>query len=678
MWVLVGLLGSCWSMAPVVAQQLPGGFGGGAGGFGGSGGFGGQRPGSSTTGFAGIDDSTRVIYGPTTTRYFYEPDLFNNRKKLYTLDTLMDGVHRYNFVQRNQNLLQDLGNLGTALRQVFYEEPDQIGALTGFTAYQPYAYQTQQVKYYDTRSPFTNMYLVLGGAEQNVLNFDFSQNVNPRWNLGFNSQRFTSNKQFGTSGSTDLTKQLAADWGFLAHSNYRSKDDKYVLLVHFNHQNHTSGDQGGKLPGRIVNPNNSADITLDPYDLQAPARLPNLTGTSIQANTRQVHNELHLYQEYVPVKGFQVFHRLDVRRHLNTFVDDSLRLSRDVATSNNQTPFYANYLYDSSRTHQDVYYWLVENMGGLKGIYQLGRSAFNYRAYIRNRVYNQNGQYNAGRGRPDGQYTNKGIENFFGLWVGYYFPDSLSRLTGEVEFDPLTQNLRLEGQLQSRLLTAGYRSIFASPTLVQQRFVSNQFRWDNTSAFGLRGTQHLYGTLNLRYRGIVLRPGADYHLLTNYTYFDTDAIARQASGVISILRLGLGYGLRLGKLDITGQGYYTVVSRSDILRVPTLFVNTRIQYDFLFAKVLHGQAGVDLHYKSSYYADAYMPVHEQFYLQNRQQVEGTVIADVFVNLRINRVRLFVKLAYANQGLGKPNNFVAPDFLSIGRTFGFGVNWYLFD
>ncbi len=686
-YLLMGLLAAAQAMNPLLAQQLPGGFGGGTGGFGGgAGGFGGSGTNRGGGGFAGIDDSTRVIYGPTTTRYFYESDVFNNRKKLNLLDTLMEGVQRYNFVQRNHNMLQDLGNLGTATRPIFYQEPEQLGVQPGFTAYQPYAYQPQQVKYYDTKSPFTNMYLALGGAEQNILNFDFNQNINPRWNLGFNSQRFTSNKQFGTSGASDATKQLATDWGLLLHSNYRSKDDKYVLLVHFNHQNHTAADQGGKLPGLITDPNNVTLITADPFLLQAPARLPSTIVTSantIQASSRQIHNDFHLYQEYVPRLGIQLFHRLDTRRSLNTFSDDSLRTSRDIAKTYapyGVKSFYKAYLNDSARTHQDVYYWLVENQFGLKGIYQRGKSAFNYRAYFRNRVYNQNGQYNNGSGRPDGEYTNKGIENFFGLWVGYYFPDSLSRFTAEIEFSP-SGNFRLEGQLESRLLTVGYRSIFVPPTLIQQRYISNQFRWDNTSAangFGLRGTQHIYGTLNLRYHNIRLHPGADYQLLTNYTYFDTNAIVRQNTGAISILRLGLGYSFRIKRLGVTGQSYYTVVSRDDILRIPTLFVNTQITYDFLFAKVLHGQFGLDLHYKSSYLADAYMPVHQQFYLQNSQSVEGQVIADLFINLRINRTRLFAKLAYANQGLGSPGTFVSPGFLAMSRTFGFGVNWYLFD
>ena len=87
--VSLGLLG------PVLAQQFPGGGfpGGGFPGAGGSfPGGGAGRPGGQGAG-VGIDDSTKVIYGPKTTKFFLESDVFNNRKKLYLTDTALVGTH---------------------------------------------------------------------------------------------------------------------------------------------------------------------------------------------------------------------------------------------------------------------------------------------------------------------------------------------------------------------------------------------------------------------------------------------------------------------------------------------------------------------------------------------------------------------------------------------------------
>jgi hypothetical protein len=77
-----------------------------------------------------------------------------------------------------------------------------------------------------------------------------------------------------------------------------------------------------------------------------------------------------------------------------------------------------------------------------------------------------------------------------------------------------------------------------------------------------------------------------------------------------------------------------------------------------------------------------MPLTQQFHLQNRLKTEGVVYSEFFLNTRINRVRLFVKMANAAQGLFQglfsPGYFSTPFYPVVGRSLGFGVNWPLFD
>ena len=659
------------------AQQFPG-SGQTPGGF--PGGFGGRQtmPTSTTGGTSGIDDSTKVIYGPKSTRYVLEEDIFNNRRRLYTLDTTMDDVHRFTYVQRSQNQYQDLGTLGTPIRPVFVAVPDQLGAQSGYSVFSPYAYPTMGVRYFDTKSPFTDMYVALGGNNQNILRFDMAQNISPRWNVGFDVQRFTSQKHFGTSGNNDPYKLLAQNWGFLLHTNYRSKNEKYILLTHFNNMNHSLDEQGGVVPGR----QNGEPVI---YNYTGDSRLRN--GSASNQGPQgphgwEIRNGLHAYHQYVLDKGFQLYHRFDYRIQKNFYQDDQLAINQSITFPSPESSqgtdtlrFYSPQIQsDSARIEQHTRFRLLENQVGLKGIAQFKGASFNYRAYLRIRNYRQVTRYNTSSTAYN-DYVIPRTETFVGGWLGYYFPDSLSQLTAELEYE-VGGGYRLQGQFDSKFLTAGYSSIFVSPTLLQERYQSPIFQWRNS--FSLRGYNHAYGRLNLRYKQLRIEPGLDYTLLTNYTYFDTAAVARQDPGSFSVLRTGLGYHLPFGKFLLAGQAYYTVQSRADVLRTPPFFVNARLQYEFLYAKVLYIQAGIDLHYKSSYYADAYMPLTQQFFLQNRQKVEGYVLADLYANLRINRTRLFVKLTHANQGVFAPGYFVAPDFLQVRRGFAFGVDWYLFD
>ena len=651
---------------------MPGGF---PGGFGGR-----QTMPSSATGNSssnGIDDSTKVIYGPKSSRYVLEDDIFNNRRKLYTLDTTMDEVHRFTYVQRSQNLYKDLGTLGTPMQPVFVPVPQQLGAQSGYYVFSPYAFNPMTVKYFDTKSPYTDMYIALGGNNQNILRFDMSQNINPRWNVGFNVQRFTAQKQFGTSGNNDPFKLLAQNWGVLLHTNYRSKNDKYTLLLNFINMNHSLDEQGGVLPGL------SADgKTPIIYNYTGDSRLRSGSSAMQGPHGWERRDTWHVYHQYILDKGFQLYHRLDYQTQRNFYQDDTLQLNRTVTPLGSSAPlvFYPTILGDTSRLEQHSRFRLLENQFGIKGISQFKGASFNYRAYLRVRNYVQSTLYNTSRTNYN-EYGTTRTETFVGGWLGYYFPDSLSRLTAEAELGA-GGSYRFQGQVESKFLTAGGSYVNVEPTLLQERFQSKVYLWPDASK-GLqpltkRNYLHAYGQLNVRYRNLRLQPGLDYFLLKNYVYFDAQGVVQQEKSPISVVRPGLGYHLQLGKFLVSGQAYYTHQIGPDVLRMPPFFVNTRIQYEFLYAKVLYIQTGVDLHYKSPYYADAYMPLTQQFYLQDRRKVEGYVLADLYANLRVNRTRLFIKLTHANQGFVQPGYFVAPDYLQIRRGFAFGVDWYLFD
>ena len=677
----------CCALGSSVWAQIPGM--GGRGSFPTGGGAGGGR--------AQIDDSTKQIYGPSTTRFFLEDDVFNNRKTLYNIDTSFRDAHVYNYVQRAQNQLVDLGNLGTAIRPLFFQPVEQLGAQFGYNVYSPYAYPIKDVKFYDTKSPFTNMYLVLGGNGQNILRFDHSQSLSPRLNLGFNAQRMTSEKQFGSSSNSGTSNGLVANWAFVFHGNYRSENEKYALLAQFNHLNHFVNEQGGilgdstafKIP--VVFPqlwivrNSDGTYNLSDPDRQVSyfndANRPALLQT---ASSWERRSHWHLYQQYVMAQGFQLYHVFDLRYDKNYFNHGNLAEAR---ASN----FYRNYFYNKLQTDQQLRFSLVENKVGIKGRYK----DFNYRAHFRNRIVGMNGSYNfAGRSFPqllivrqtDGSYnlsdsTGGGykanrVENFVGLWLNYYLKDSTQRLTAEFEY-LLGRDFRLKGELVSKWFTAGYESVFSSPTLLQQVYASNHLRWDNN--FGFMNSNTLFGQVNFSTKKVKLVPRLDYHLLNNFIYYDTLAQPRQELTPFSVFRLsGLAEWKPSKRWQFQTQLNYTAVANKNVLRIPAFSGSFRGSFDFVYSKALEVQVGIDLHYKSAYFADAYMPLTQQFYRQNRFQTEDYLLAEAFANFRINRVRLFVKAAHANQGILAPGYFQTPFYPVVGRSIGFGVNWPLFD
>ena len=622
----------------------------------------------NANGRIGLDDSTKVVYGPTSTKYFLEEDVFNNRKRLYTIDTLMNGIHNYNFVQRNKNLYTDLGNIGTAIRPIFYKAPEQIGTMLGYDAFSLYTFKPSQVRYFNTKSPFSNIIYVPGGNDQDLLQFELSRNIDSLWNIGINVQRISSNKQL--IDRTAIADNAAiSHWDFMVHSNYQTKNRKYSLLAYFNLSDHNSNDQGGVVveTGRDLQ-----------YMLQLSGNRPLLTN----ASTRDKSYNLHVYHEYAGYKAFQVYQVIDFQTRKAQFKDADFRIS----WQNNFYPFAfqnANSIRgikfptDSvtlktlvlDSLYNESQYSNFEYKTGIKGFY----NGFNYRLHFRQRFFSYSNPLNSA-------YSKTGQnENFLGLWLNQYFKDS-TRVFGEVEYLLGKSDIKINGELQGKWLNIGgdFKSI--SPTLVQQLTYNNSFRWNNptTSLLNVKST-NIFGYTTLKFRKLMLRPSIDLTKISSFIYYDTSSYVRQAKTDIEILRIGLGFDFRKGNFSTTNQLFITAKSDADnLIRIPSLFINSRLTYNLLYKKKLFIQTGVDLHYKSSYYADAYMPAIQQFHLQDKQEIQGYLQADVFADMRINRVRVFLKFAHVNQGIFNGGYYASSGFAGMGRTFEFGVHWLLFD
>src|SRR5690349_19612210 len=49
-----------------------------------------------------INDTLRQVYGPRTSHYYFEKDVFLNREQYYEIDTLIQNFHRFTYVQKNE------------------------------------------------------------------------------------------------------------------------------------------------------------------------------------------------------------------------------------------------------------------------------------------------------------------------------------------------------------------------------------------------------------------------------------------------------------------------------------------------------------------------------------------------------------------------------------------------
>jgi hypothetical protein len=631
-----------------------------------------------------LDDSTKQIYSLKTVKYILEDDILNNKKTLYNPDSLLEGFHLFNFIQREGNLYQHLGNDGTPLKSLFYQTPQQVGRLIGYFSLTPYSFNAREVKYFNTKSPYTNMYYVQNTRGFNTLRFTHSQNIKPNLNFGLDVRRMKSSKQYGAPRTSE--DNLIDSWAFNLNSNYESKNQKYIILTNFNHFNHLVNEQGGIQP--LVGDSISREDLGRSYR-QFLAKLSS-------ASSREWWNELHIYHQYEWLKGLQFYHILDYHRSKNYFQDD------DYAKTDSTITYYSldwqsriNNLFYSSipaiRNINDILgqrvnYNLFENRFGVKGAYK----GFNYRLHLRQRFLNNTmaweypivtesiSEYkDIFKARKGESLKTNFAETIVGGWASYYFPDSVRKVFVESEIG-VGKNVffQAKGEYFSNNLRLGANFINTVPTIIQNQFIGNIYRWNNS--FQNVTTLNFYGNTTLKLKNLTLTPSGEYSLITNYIYFDTEAKPIQANEVVSVLRAGLGVNFNKRRWTIFNQFYIAPNAEKGIFRMPLITNNTRISFDFIYAKVLKIKTGIEVYYRTAYYADNYMPVTRQFYLQNDYKVWGYPVVDAFADLMVNKVRLFFKYSHLNQLAFGTNYYVTPSYPGLPGTFYMGCNWPLFD
>lgn len=591
-----------------------------------------------------LDDSTKQVYGPETTKIYYQKDIYYTMDYGENPDTVVDGVHRYNWLTRNDNFYQDLGNIGTALYQVFYRPRRSLGVNYGVSIYDEYYKDPDEIRYYDTRSPFTEINYVQGMNNSTNLDLDFSRNVNSRWNVGFNVNRMNTDKALANVGRDRLVEH----WFAAFKTSYISRNKRYHFLYHFTHHSHEVEEQGG------IKPLASDRIPEDLYVYQA---------ANVELNDAfswERRNNHHIYHHYriIPdsVGDFKIFHEFDRKNIKNRYSDNGLAESDSFY----QQTFYEN----AQNTRYEIQYHLIDNKIGISGRLP---GKFYYQTYARQRNY---------------------YSNLYDDWFDEYFVGGeLFKTTrigkdnyivgGEAETQ-LPGDYRISAYLKSQLLEFEFYRESVSPFLVQTRFKSNSFIWDNN--FQRQSSDNISLASNFRFGKQYFRPFANFRNVSDFVYYDENIRPVQASENINILELGLKHEIEFWKIHFDNHFLWTI-TESDIYRAPEFFTNASLYFE---TKISRGrsvfQVGFDAFYRSAYFGNAYMPAIFGHHLQNEFELQDAIIPDVFLNLQFRKAQAFLKVPYFIQEWAVPGYFITPYFTGLERpdAVTLGFRWQFYD
>jgi hypothetical protein len=73
-----------------------------------------------------------------------------------------------------------------------------------------------------------------------------------------------------------------------------------------------------------------------------------------------------------------------------------------------------------------------------------------------------------------------------------------------------------------------------------------------------------------------------------------------------------------------------------------------------------------------------MPATRSFYLQDKKQIGNYIYMDVFLNVKIQRARIFIMYSHFNASFMKQSYYMVPNYPQQDAAFKFGVDWRFFD
>ncbi|MEM7551084.1 MAG: putative porin [Bacteroidota bacterium] len=589
-----------------------------------------------------LDDSTKLVYGPETTLFIYESDLLNNTGTFRPIDTALVGHHRFGYVAEQDFKYQNLGNIGTAVNPIYAPFNKKIGAYSGFHAYDYLFRDASVIRYFNTRSPFLGLDLNFGGNGRSIINVEFSRNVKPNWNVGFDLSLYRIDKQIGEEQTRGDRNAESNQFSFF--TGYHTKDSVYQLLASFSTMNHDVIESGG-----VVVPD-TADFE-DFFDEDNDINLRN----AVSGDDRTQYN---LYQQYTYSDYVQFYHLLDFTVQENSFVDSRLDIEGD---------FFAPPLIDEDTTRDITSLRSLSNEIGIKG--NLPRLF--YRFYYKRRELKLIYEFLPSVGPQ--------TENYGGGKIRYEFSPKVST-DFEGEFlQGGFYSLEATFRYKTAQIQAGANKI--TPSFLVQRYFGNHDEWDNN--FTGPEQQFISAEVGIPIgEDVKITPFAKYQDITNPIFFDLEANPEQSVNSAAITTTGLKLSANfLKNVYFTGEANYTSVSgsASEVYPIPELFYVGTLSYrNLLFKKRLDFEIGVDTHWKSDYFALDYDPVIQQFFLQERFEIPAYLLVDLFINFKVNRTRFTFKIKQISQGLIDPGYLVTPSYIGTPSTFDLLITWPFFD
>lgn len=602
-----------------------------------------------------------------------------NQPLVYLLDSTVDDFTS-RFPLKPTTL--HLGNLGSATRPLLFSPYGQPGFDAGFHAYDPYRLNPNEIPFFQTTRPYTELEYSLGTRVEQIIGLQHTQNINAGWNFFFRYRMINSPGIF--------QHQRSNHSNFVFSTRYQSKNLRYQTWALWLSNKLQAEENGGIVDTTdILNDPIFVDRFNIPVWLGGPDNFTsNFFSTRIKTGN-QYNNRVLLWRN-----------QYDIGRKDSLVTDSTVvplffprvRIEHQLRFDKEQYAFIDKV---PGATFYNQFYQIPLQLGDtidLRDKWQLLTNDFSLYQF------------------PD----EKNLKQYFKIGATLQLiwgttslqSNSFFNSAGNFSYRNITRNKKWDLAIDGVLYFAGFNAGDYQAAARMQRIVGSKkntielnasntnrspsFVFDQRSSFylskrllDLNKENRTQIGVNLHFPAIGTRLIGNYLLFTNYTYFTNFYEPQQESSLFTMLQVSLLKTVRLAKswrwhLEAYWQQR---VGTAQLHTIP-FYIRNRIAYEGnLGFKNLKLATGVELRVRPPYKADAYSPLLGQFFYQDSLTIQNQ-LPDIaaYANFKIRSFTAFVRAENLNtardlQGFGfTRNNLVAPGYALNGLHIRVGIHW----
>ena len=591
------------------------------------------------------------------------------KKNLQLQDTSVQTFHQTSKEEEWSILTSNLGNFGSAsISDIFIKRNDEFNREFIFNSpYFNYLLNSQNVKYFNTRRPFTTVMHTTSTKIRNLqtINFIHTQNINPNFNIAANFDFMTS------YGQTAFQETKVNSTGLSLNYN----KNRYALFASYVFNKINNQNSGGfdideedkvKFPPPFMK---DANILLNNQEISATQKytfgsFKNISyrDTIIKVLEPKVslsHN-INLYKKYriytdteIPrneegTEGSEVYNNFE-------YSESETSDSTSLTGMSNKFRFASEQIFEE------------KNKFGFSIILEADlKEYYNFKDYItleNNNVFFENSF--------TGEVSSNKLLNIeSNLFAKYYFTGYRKNdFRAEIDLTKKDSVLKSPAFFHLNAQYTNYKANFFS-----QNYYSNHYTWENE----LENIQKYNASLSIDLPKYKLFTSFHTSGIYNYTFLDPAKGSLQYDSMIVILTANLKKDFVLNKISISNNIYWQKSSNEDKISLPQLALYHSTSLKMEYKDALLAFFGYEVYFSTEYKALNFKPSIGQFHYEGilTPIIGNYPFVGIFMNLKIKKnVLMSFKFQHVNSGLlNITYPFQINHYPVYGRLFKFSIKW----